>query len=63
VRTLRTNLIAEAKVTFCVARQMMQQGGGRIVNVSSRGAFRGEPEISCLPGSAVILVLFLACHP
>ena len=22
----------------------MQQGGGRIVNVSSRGAFRGEPD-------------------
>jgi len=23
---------------------MIKQGGGRIVNVSSRGAFRGEPE-------------------
>jgi 3-oxoacyl-[acyl-carrier protein] reductase len=23
---------------------MMERGGGRVVNVSSRGAFRGEPE-------------------
>jgi NAD(P)-dependent dehydrogenase (short-subunit alcohol dehydrogenase family) len=42
-RTIQTNLIGAAHVTFCVAQQMMRQGGGRIVNVSSRGAFRGEP--------------------
>jgi NAD(P)-dependent dehydrogenase (short-subunit alcohol dehydrogenase family) len=42
-RTLQTNLIGPANVTFCVARHMMAHGGGRIVNVSSRGAFRGEP--------------------
>lgn len=42
--TIDTNLIGTANVTFCAARLMMQHGGGRIVNVSSRGAFRGEPE-------------------
>ena len=42
-RTLQTNLIGPAHLTFCVARHMMRQGGGRVVNVSSRGAFRGEP--------------------
>jgi NAD(P)-dependent dehydrogenase (short-subunit alcohol dehydrogenase family) len=26
-----------------MARHMIEHGGGRIVNVSSRGAFRGEP--------------------
>jgi 3-oxoacyl-[acyl-carrier protein] reductase len=31
-------------VCFCAARWMAAHGGGRIVNVSSRGAFRGEPE-------------------
>lgn len=41
--TIQTNLIGAAHVTFCVAKKMIQQGGGRIVNVSSRGAFRGEP--------------------
>lgn len=43
-RTLGTNLIGAANVSFCAAQHMMKQGGGRIVNVSSRGAFRGEPD-------------------
>jgi 3-oxoacyl-[acyl-carrier protein] reductase len=42
-RTLHTNLIGPAHLTFHVARHMIEHGGGRIVNVSSRGAFRGEP--------------------
>lgn len=42
-RTLDTNLVGPANLSFCVARHMRQHGGGRIVNVSSRGAFRGEP--------------------
>ncbi len=39
-----TNLIGPANACYCAAQQMIKQGGGRIVNVSSRGAFRGEPE-------------------
>ncbi len=42
-RTISANLTGPANVTFCAARWMIDQGGGRIVNVSSRGAFRGEP--------------------
>jgi 3-oxoacyl-[acyl-carrier protein] reductase len=42
-QTMATNLIGPANLCFCAARHMMQQGGGRIVNISSRGAFRGEP--------------------
>ena len=42
--TLATNLVGPANLSYCVARHMMKQGGGRIVNVSSRGAFRGEPD-------------------
>ena len=38
-----TNLTGVANATFCAAQQMIKQGGGRIVNISSRGAFRGEP--------------------
>jgi NAD(P)-dependent dehydrogenase (short-subunit alcohol dehydrogenase family) len=40
---LETNLIGAANVSYCAAQQMIKQGHGRIVNVSSRGAFRGEP--------------------
>lgn len=43
-RTLDTNLLGAANAAYCAARHMIRQGGGRIVNVSSRGAFRGEPE-------------------
>ena len=41
--TLGVNLIGAANVTWCAVRHMIGGGGGRIVNVSSRGAFRGEP--------------------
>ncbi len=42
-RTLAINLKGPAHVSYCAARTMAEQGHGRIVNVSSRGAFRGEP--------------------
>lgn len=42
-QTFQTNLFAAANLSFLAAKQMMKTGGGRIVNVSSRGAFRGEP--------------------
>jgi NAD(P)-dependent dehydrogenase (short-subunit alcohol dehydrogenase family) len=41
--TINTNLIGAANTAYCAAQHMIKQGGGRIVNVSSRGAFRGEP--------------------
>ncbi|HEX4947730.1 MAG TPA: SDR family NAD(P)-dependent oxidoreductase [Blastocatellia bacterium] len=41
--TIDTNLIGTANLMYWAAQQMMRQGGGRIVNISSRGAFRGEP--------------------
>ncbi len=44
-RTLAVNLLGAADVTYCVTRRMIDRGrGGRVVNVSSRGAFRGEPD-------------------
>jgi len=42
-RVLKTNLVGPANLTYCLARHMIDQGGGRVVNISSRGAFRGEP--------------------
>ena len=45
--TLGVNLIGAANATWCAVRHMTARGrsgpGGRIVNVGSRGAFRGEP--------------------
>jgi 3-oxoacyl-[acyl-carrier protein] reductase len=43
-RTIDTNLIGPANLLHAVVPHMVAAGGGRIVNVSSRGAFRGEPD-------------------
>ena len=42
-QTLDVNLLGVANATWCAVRHLRRRGGGRIVNVSSRGAFRGEP--------------------
>ena len=50
--TLGVNLVGAANATWCAVRHMIARdggmrsgaGGGRIVNVGSRGAFRGEPD-------------------
>ncbi len=43
-RTLQTNLLGAAHATFAAVPHLIAAGGGAIVNVSSRGAFRGEPK-------------------
>lgn len=44
-RALGINLVGAANASFCAARHLIERGkGGRIINISSRGAFRGEPQ-------------------
>ncbi|GAB3581423.1 SDR family oxidoreductase [Amycolatopsis endophytica] len=44
-QSVEVNLLGAADLTFCVARHMIARGAaGRVVNVGSRGAFRGEPD-------------------
>jgi 3-oxoacyl-[acyl-carrier protein] reductase len=42
-RTLSLNLLGVAYTSFCAIEHMVKSGGGKIINISSRGAFRGEP--------------------
>ncbi|HKT31064.1 MAG TPA: SDR family oxidoreductase [Gammaproteobacteria bacterium] len=42
--TLGADLIAPANLCFLAAQVMMKQKSGHIINISSRGAFRGEPD-------------------
>ncbi len=44
-KILNVNLRAPANVIYWATQHFLKNGGGRIVNVSSRGAFRGEPEM------------------
>jgi 3-oxoacyl-[acyl-carrier protein] reductase len=41
--TLGVNLVGAANATFCAVPHLRAAGGAAVVNVSSRGAFRGEP--------------------
>ncbi|KOU36793.1 SDR family NAD(P)-dependent oxidoreductase [Streptomyces sp. WM6378] len=44
-RHVSVNLLATANLSHLAASRMIAQGtGGRIVNIGSRGAFRGEPD-------------------
>jgi len=43
-QTLAVNLTGPACVMYEAARSMIDRGGGRIINNSSRGASRGEPQ-------------------
>jgi len=51
---LAVNLTGAANVTWCAVRHMGR--GGRIVNVSSRGAFRGEPTMPAYGASKAAIV-------
>ena len=42
-RSMRTNLHAPVNLAFLAAQQMIKQRSGAIINITSRGAFRGEP--------------------
>lgn len=53
-QTLGVNLVGAANVTWCAVRHMGARG--RIVNVGSRGAFRGEPGQPAYGASKAALV-------
>lgn len=55
-RTFAVNVFGAADMSYCVARHMIARGTrGRIVNVGSRGAFRGEPAMPAYGASKAAL--------
>jgi len=56
--TLAVNLLGAANATWCAVPHMIEAGGGRIVNVSSRGAFRGEPRSPAYGASKAAITAF-----
>ncbi|HET6625158.1 MAG TPA: SDR family oxidoreductase, partial [Nocardioidaceae bacterium] len=57
-RTLATNLTGAANATFCAVPHLLRMGGGAVVNVTSRGAFRGEPDNPAYGASKAALNAF-----
>lgn len=43
-RTIAVNLTGPANLSFLISKHMIEKQFGKIINISSRGAFRGEPE-------------------
>ena len=54
-QTLAVNLVAPANLAYLAAQSMMAQKSGHIVNVGSRGAFRGEPDCPAYGASKAAL--------
>ncbi len=42
-QSLATNLLGPVNLAWLAARSMQARGSGKIINITSRGAFRGEP--------------------
>ena len=55
---LGLNLIGAANVTWCALQFMPRGGSSRIVNIGSRGAFRGEPKSPAYGASKAAIVAF-----
>jgi NAD(P)-dependent dehydrogenase (short-subunit alcohol dehydrogenase family) len=53
--TFAVNVLAAANLSYLVAQHMIPRGSGRIINVGSRGAFRGEPEYPAYGASKAAL--------
>lgn len=67
-RTIAVNLIGAANVAWCAMRVMREHGGGKILNVASRAASRGETEFADYGASKAGLVnltrsIARACAP
>jgi 3-oxoacyl-[acyl-carrier protein] reductase len=58
-RMIEVNVLGAANLTWAVARHLIARGtGGAIVNVGSRGAFRGEPDHPAYAASKAALHAF-----
>lgn len=55
---MSVNLFGPAALTLNIARHMAERRQGRIINISSRGAFRGEPEAMAYGASKAALNSF-----
>ena len=57
-QTIGVNLIGAANVSWCALQHMPKNAKSRIVNIGSRGAFRGEPTNPAYGASKAAMVAF-----
>jgi 3-oxoacyl-[acyl-carrier protein] reductase len=59
--TLQTNLMSAVNLSYCCVEKMQTTGGGKIINVASRSAFRGETEYMAYAASKAAMINFTRC--
>ncbi|HZT44406.1 MAG TPA: SDR family oxidoreductase [Chthonomonadaceae bacterium] len=59
--TLDINLMSAANATYCALPVMKAQGGGKVINVASRAAFRGETEAPAYAVSKAGMISLTRC--
>ena len=57
-QTIGINLIGAANVAWCALQHMPRTNGSRIINIGSRGAFRGEPKNPAYGASKAAIAAF-----
>jgi 3-oxoacyl-[acyl-carrier protein] reductase len=60
-RTLQTNFMSAVNLSYCCVEGMKKSGGGKIINISSRSAFRGETEYMAYAASKAAMINFTRC--
>jgi NAD(P)-dependent dehydrogenase (short-subunit alcohol dehydrogenase family) len=60
-RTLDTNLMGAVHATYCALPTMKAQGGGKVINVASRSAFRAETDAPAYAVSKAGMVNLTRC--
>lgn len=57
-QTIGVNLFGAANASWCALQHMPRRPGSRIINIGSRGAFRGEPKNPAYGASKAALAAF-----
>jgi NAD(P)-dependent dehydrogenase (short-subunit alcohol dehydrogenase family) len=60
-KTFDTNLLSAVHISYWAIAEMRKRGSGKIINIASRSAFRGETEYHAYAASKAALVNFTRC--
>lgn len=60
-RTFEADLMSVVNISFCAVELMKRQHSGKIINISSRSAFRGETEYFAYAASKAAVVNLTRC--
>lgn len=60
-RSMDTNLMSAVNLTYCAIQHMLKAGSGKVIFISSRGAFRAESAAPAYAVSKIGMVAYTRC--